>query len=65
LRHFPEACELFKEVGCYKFCHKLQGYHQGIAKDFAKGFDGFKVHLGPVVMHIDEASVAAATKMLS
>jgi hypothetical protein len=63
LEAHPEACELFKEAGCYRFCQKLQGYHQGITEAFSKSFDGFKVQLGPVVMQIDEASVAAATKM--
>jgi hypothetical protein len=56
-----EARELFKEIGCYRFCQKLQGYHQGVTEAFSKSFDGFKVHLGPVVMQIDEASVATTT----
>jgi hypothetical protein len=35
----------------------------GYYRSFSKGFDGFKVHLGPVVMQIDEASVVASTEM--
>jgi hypothetical protein len=48
---------------CYRFCKKLQGYHQGIAEAFAKSFDGAKVQLGPLEMQIDEASVVATTEM--
>ena len=63
LEAHPQACELFKEVGCYRFCQKLQGYHQGITESFSKSFDGFKVQLEPMVMQIDESSFVAATDM--
>jgi hypothetical protein len=63
LESHPEIFQMFKEAGCYRYCEKLQGYHQGVAEAFAKRFDGEKVTLGPLVMQIDEASVAAATEM--
>jgi hypothetical protein len=59
----PESCALFKGVGCYRFCQKLQGYHQGVTKAFAKSFDGFEAQLGPILMKIDEASISTATEM--
>jgi len=55
----PEICQMFKEAGCYRYCEKLQGYHQGVVEAFAQRFDGEKVTLGPMVMQIDEASVAS------
>jgi hypothetical protein len=36
LESHPEICQMFKDAGCYRFCEKLQGYHQGIAEAFAK-----------------------------
>jgi hypothetical protein len=63
LESHPEICQMFKDAGCYRFCEKLQGYHQGIAEAFAKSFDGAKVQLGPLEMQIDEASIVAATEM--
>jgi hypothetical protein len=63
LEAHPESCELFKSVGCYRFCHKLQGYHQGVTEAFAKSFDGFKVQLGPILMQIDEASISTTTEI--
>jgi hypothetical protein len=63
LEAHPESCELFKSVGCYRFFQNLQGYHQGVTEAFAKGFDGFKIQLGPVLMKIDEASIETTTEM--
>jgi hypothetical protein len=63
LESHHEIFQMFKEAGCYRYCEKLQGYHQGVAEAFAQSFDGEKVTLGPMVMQIDEASVAATTKM--
>jgi hypothetical protein len=63
LEAHPEACELFKNVGCYRFFQKLQGYHQGITEAFAKIFDGVKIQLGPVLMQIDEVSIETTTKI--
>jgi hypothetical protein len=64
LEAHPEAYEFFNNVGCYRFCQKLQGYHQGVTEVFANFFDGFKVQLGPVVMQIDEESITTSTKIL-
>jgi hypothetical protein len=63
LEYHLDICQMFKDAGCYRFCEKLQGYHQGIAEAFAKSFDGAKVKLGPLEMKIDEASVAATNEM--
>jgi hypothetical protein len=63
LESHPEIFQMFKEAGCYRYCEKLQGYHQGVVEAFAQSFDGAKVILGPMVMQIDEASVAATTEM--
>ena len=42
LESHPEVCQLFKDVGCYTFCEKIQGSHQQVAEAFALTFDGTK-----------------------
>jgi len=32
----PDIAQLFKDVGCYNFCRKLQASHDQVAKAFAK-----------------------------
>ena len=38
LEAHPEVCHLFKDVGYYKFCDKIQGSHQQVAEAFALSF---------------------------
>ena len=33
---------MFHEVSCYKFCEKIQGFHQQVAEAFALSFNGSK-----------------------
>jgi hypothetical protein len=65
LESHPEICQMFRDAGCYRYVQKLQGYHQGVTEAFSKTFDGAKVIIGPLEMKIDEANIAAATKMPS
>ena len=30
-----EVCHLFKDLGCYRFCEKIQGSHQQVEKSFS------------------------------
>ena len=41
-----EVCQFFKDVGCYRFCEKIQGSHQQVAETFALSFDGSKALIG-------------------
>ena len=41
-----EVCQLFKYLGCYRFCKNIQGSHQQVAKAFALSFDGLKAVIG-------------------
>jgi hypothetical protein len=58
--HF-EICHMFRNFGCYKYCEKLQGFHQGVAKAFALTFDGSKAKVGKIELQVYEAIVAVAT----
>ena len=41
-----EVYRLFQEVGCYRFCETIQGFHQHVAKAFSLSFDGSKAVIG-------------------
>ena len=46
LEAHPEVCQIFKDVGCCRFCEKIQGSHQQVAEAFSLSFDGFKAFIG-------------------
>ena len=54
LEAHPEVCKLFQEVGCCKFCEKIQGSHQQVAEAFSLSFDGSKEGIGKEEFYIDE-----------
>ena len=63
LESHPETCQMFRDVGYYKFCEKLQGFHQGMDEAFTLSFDGAKAKVGTIEVQVDEAVVAAMTEM--
>jgi hypothetical protein len=63
LESHPEIFQMFRDVGCYRFCEKLQGFHQGVAEAFALTFDGAKARVGTIEVQVNEAIVAATTEM--
>jgi hypothetical protein len=48
LEYHPEIFQMFRDVGCYIFCEKLQGFHQSVAEAFAFTFDGDKAKVGTI-----------------
>ena len=46
LESHPEVFQFFKDVGCYRFCEKIQGSHQQVAEAFALSFDSSKALIG-------------------
>jgi hypothetical protein len=52
-----EVCQFFKDVGCYQFCKKLQGFHQQVVEAFALTFDGRKVVIGKDEFQVDETLI--------
>jgi hypothetical protein len=58
-----EIFQMFKDGGYYRFCEKLQRFHQGVAEALALTFDGAKAKVGTIEVQVDEAIVAAATEM--
>lgn len=51
----------FSDAGCITCVERLQeGYHQEIAKIFAKSYDGKKAKVGSLELIVDEATIATA-----
>ena len=63
LEAHPEVCKIFQEVGCYKFCEKIQGSHQKVVEVFSLSFDGSKEFIGKEEFHIDETLIIEVTEL--
>ena len=59
----PEDCRHFQEVGYYKFCEKIQSFHQQVAEYFSLSFDGSKAVIGKEEFHIDETLITEVTEL--
>ena len=59
----PEVCQFFRDVGCYRFCEKIQGSHQQVAEEFALSFDGSKVLIGKEEFQVDETLIAEVVEL--
>ena len=58
-----EVYKIFQEVGCYKFCEKIQGSHQWVVEAFSLSFDGSKEVIGKEEFHIDETLFTKVTEI--
>ena len=63
LEAHPEVCQFFKDVGCYRFCEKIQGSHQQVAEAFSLYFNGSKVVIGKEEFLIDETLIAKVSNL--
>ena len=63
LESHPEVCQLFKDIGCYRFCEKIQGSHQQVAKSFSLTFDGRKEVIGKEEFQVDESLIAEVIEL--
>ena len=59
----PMFKDSFRQVGCLRFCQKLEGFHVQVARDFALNYDGIKSKVGPLEITISPDSIAQATKI--
>ena len=58
-----EVYQFFKDVGCYKFCEKIQGSHQQVAEAFSLSFDCSKALIGKEEFLVDETLIAEVTEL--
>jgi hypothetical protein len=48
----PNHVDSFKCMGCWRFCHKLKGYHMEVSKDFVHNYRNGKTQVGPLEIHL-------------
>jgi hypothetical protein len=53
----------FEQVGCIRFCEKLQVYNMQVAKEFSLSFNGIEVKVGNMKCLVFEDTIAAATEI--
>ena len=58
-----EVCQLFKDVGCYRLCEKIQGSHQQIREEFSLTFDARKAVIGKEMFQVDEDLIVEVTEL--
>ena len=63
VKSHPEVCQFFKDVGCYRFCEKIQGSHQQVAEAFALSFNGSKALIGKKEFQVDETLIVEVLKL--
>ena len=58
-----ELFQLFKDSGCYRFCEKIQGFHQQVVEAFALSFDGSKALILREEFQVDEALIEEVVEL--
>ena len=61
LMRSKEVEHAFKQVGCWRFCRKLQGGHVQVTKDFAFNFAGLNSRVGVLEIPISPEVIYAVT----
>ena len=61
LESHPDICKFFKDVGCYKFCEKIQGSYLQVAEAFSLSVDGSKALIGKEEFLVDETLIVEVT----
>jgi len=55
--------QAFKQVGCWRFCEKLQGGHMQVTKEFASNFTGFISKIGVLELPIYPEVISVVTEI--
>jgi hypothetical protein len=73
LRYEPQSLTLvnsdpafkvsFEQVGCMRFCEKIQGYNMQLTKEFSLNFNGVQTTIVEVIFPVSEETIDAATKI--
>jgi hypothetical protein len=48
----PNLVDSFKCMGCWRLCHKLEGYHLEVSRDFVHNYRDGKTQVGPLEIHL-------------
>jgi hypothetical protein len=55
----------FEQVGCIRFCEKLQGYNMQVEKEFSLSFNGIEAKVGNMQFQVFEDTIVVATEIPS
>lgn len=58
-----EVEQAFKQVGCWRFCEKLQGGHMQVTKEFSLNFTGLNSKVGVLELPISLEVISTVTKI--
>jgi len=58
-----EVKKVFKKVGCWNFCKKLQGGHAQVTKEFALNFTGLNSKVAMLKVHVSPKVISAVTEI--
>jgi hypothetical protein len=59
----PNHVDSFKRMGCWRFCHKLEGYHLEVSRDFVQNYKDGKTQVGPLEIHLTVDLIAEVTEI--
>lgn len=60
---YPEFCTKFKVVGWLDFCHKLQGHHEGVDRDFIEAFNRQQAKVGDLNFQVSGPSIVVVVNL--
>jgi hypothetical protein len=73
LRYEPQSLSLvksdpafrvsFEQVGCIRFCEKIQGYNQQLTKEFSLNYNGVQKTVVGVIFPVSEGTIVVATEI--
>lgn len=53
----------FEQVGCIRFCKKIQGHNAQLTKEFSLSFSGLEVKVGGLTYLVPDVTISASTKI--
>lgn len=59
----PTIRVAFEQVGCIRFCEKIQGYNAQLTKEFVMSFDGLEAKVGALTFPVIEVKIAIAMEI--
>jgi hypothetical protein len=63
LEEDPTFVQSFANMGCLRFCQKLQGFHAQITKDFTLNFTGIGTKVGILSLNVSPDTISHATEI--
>jgi len=63
INYDPSFRVSFEQVGCMKFCEKIQGFNVQLTKDFALNFNGVQTKIVDITFQVSQEIVAVATEI--